>query len=388
MKTGIYFDNNATTRVAPEVVEAMMLYFREEYGNPSSPHGFARKPAMAVAAARDSVARLIGARADQVMFTSGGTESNVMALWGWLSLGSARTEVVVSAVEHASVWAWRDRLTAAGYTVRVVPVNRAGALDMEALAGLLSERTAWVSVMLANNETGVMYPLKRISEMAHAVGAKVHTDAVQAVGKIPLNLTSLGVDSAALCGHKYHASKGIGVLYLRDPAGFAPLWVGGEQEFGRRPGTEPVALVAGLGCASDLAEAWLMARGADAMASARDAMEAWLTATISDMVVLGKNEARLPNTTMVLIRRVETEPLLALLDMEGIACSSGSACASGAHEVSHVVRAMGWADEAAAVLRISASRYTQPEDYERLREVLPKAVARLRGTVSLDAAGG
>jgi cysteine desulfurase len=387
MKTGIYFDNNATTRVAPEVVEAMLPYFREEYGNPSSPHGFARQPALAVSAARDSVARLIGARADQVVFTSGGTESNVMASWGWLSPSSPRNEVVVSAVEHASVWAWRDRLAAAGYTVRVVPVNRAGALDLEAFGGMISERIALVSVMLANNETGVIYPLKRITEMAHAVGAKVHTDAVQAVGKIPLNLTSLGVDSAALCGHKYHASKGIGALYLRDTSGFAPLWVGGEQEFGRRPGTEPVALVAGLGCASNLAEAWLIARGADAMANARDALEAWMADAISDVVVLGKTEARLPNTSMVLIRGVETEPLLALLDMEGIACSSGSACASGAHEVSHVVRAMGWADEAAAVLRISASRYTQPGDYDRLREVLPTAIARLRGTVSSDAGG-
>ncbi len=378
MKTRMYFDNNATTRITPEVVEAMMPYFREEYGNPSSPHGFARKPAMAVAASRASVARLVGAQADQIIFTSGGTESNAMALWGFLAPGSPRNEIVVSSVEHASIWAWRDRLAAAGYSVRVVPVNRDGALDLEALSGMLSERTALVSVMLANNETGIIYPLKRITETAHAAGARVHTDAVQAVGKIPLHLASLGVDSAALCGHKFHASKGIGALYLRDPSGFSPLWVGGEQEFGRRAGTESVPLVAGLGCASDLAEDWLITRGADAMTNARDAFEGWMIKTVSDVVVLGKSEARLPNTTMVLIRGVETEPVLALLDMEGIACSSGSACASGAHEASHVVRAMGWADEAAAVVRISASRYTEPRDYERLREVLPALVQRLR----------
>lgn len=381
MKAQIYFDNNATTRVAPEVLEAMMPYFREEYGNPSSPHGFARKPAMAVAAARDSVARMLGAQADQIVFTSGGTESNAMALWGFLAPGSPRNEVIVSAVEHASVWAWRDRLGAAGYIVRVVPVNRSGALELDTLAGMLCERTALVSVMLANNETGVVYPLKRIAEMAHAVGVRVHTDAVQAVGKIPLNLASCGVDSAAICGHKYHASKGIGALYLRDPSGFAPLWVGGEQEFGRRPGTESVPLVAGLGVASECAEAWLIAGGADKTATARDAFEMWLGGAVPDIVVLGKSEARLPNTSFLLIRGVETEPLLALLDMGGVACSSGSACASGAHEMSHVVRAMGWADEAAAVVRISASRYTEPRDYERLREVLPAAVARLRGAV-------
>lgn len=374
-----YFDNNATTALAPEALAAMEPYFRAEFGNPSSPHAAARRPALAVAAARAAVATLVGVPADTVIFTSGGTESNAQAVWGWLRPGQARDEVVLSAVEHASVWAWRERLAAAGFTVRVAPVGRSGALDLEALAGMLGPRTALVSVMLANNETGVVYPVAEIAALAHAAGARMHTDVAQAVGRMPVDLDALGVDAASGCAHKLHGPKGVGFLYLRDAEGWQPGWVGGGQEFGRRPGTEPVPLVAGYGAAAEAAGVWLAGGGVAAMAARRDAFEVWAAEAVPGLEVIGRDQPRLPNTSLLWIPGVETEVLLAALDMAGIACSSGSACASGAHEPSHVLAAMGWSDAAAAVVRISRSRFTTDEDDRRLRDALARETARLRG---------
>jgi len=378
----VYLDNNATTMVAPEAVDAMLPYFREHYGNPSSPHGFARKPAMAVSQAREQVAALLGAPADRVVFTSGGTESNAQALLGSLPALASRNEIILSAVEHASVWAWRQRLTEMGYTVHVIPVDCHGALDVDVFSQQLSKRTALVSVMMANNENGVIYPVKKITERAHAVGAVVHTDAVQAVGKIPVNLTALGVDYASICGHKFHAVKGVGALYVRDVSQFRPLFPGGEQEFGRRPGTESVASIVSFGVASELAQRWLVERGQDDLSVRRDTFESWAAENMPDIEILGKSQSRLPNTTQMVIRGVETEPLLALLDMAGVACSSGSACASGAHEASHVLLAMGYTDEKDAVVRVSSSRYTSNEDYFALQNVLKSSVDQLRVVVA------
>jgi len=378
MNKSIYFDNNATTAVAPEVVEAMLPYLREFYGNPSSPHRFARGPAVAVAKARDQVARLVNAPADSLVFTSGGTESNAMAINDALARDPSRTEVILSAVEHASVWAWRERLVVRGVRVHVIPVDRNGVLDLGALEEFLSPRTALVSVMMANNETGVIYPVKKIAELAHRAGALMHTDVVQAAGKIPISLADSGVDYAAICGHKYHAVKGIGVMYTRRTDNFSPVMLGGEQEFGRRPGTEPVASAVAMGKASELAGAWLAESSDQALAAMRDSFEDWLAGAISDAVIAGRGGDRLPNTTLVLIPGVETEPLLAMLDMEGLACSSGSACASGAHEPSHVLKAMGYSESFGAVLRISSSRYTTASEYQHLREVLPAVVDKLR----------
>ncbi len=372
-----YFDNNATTAVAAEAVAAMEPFFRTDFGNPSSPHILARRPALAVASARASVAELAGVKPDQLIFTSGGTESNALAVWGWLRPGGGRDEVVVSAVEHTSVLAWRERLAEAGYTMRVAPVSRSGALDLEALAGLIGPRTAWVSVMLANNETGVVYPVKKIAEWAHGAGARMHTDAAQALGRIPVNLAALGVDAASGCAHKMHGPKGVGFLYLREAEGWRPGLMGGGQEFGRRPGTEPVSLMAGFGAAADQAAAWLRARGEAAMAARRDAFEAWVTEAVPGVVVIGRGEPRLPNTSLLWLPGRETEVVLAALDMAGVACSSGSACAAGAHEPSHVLAAMGWAEEHGAVVRISAGRMTTDEDYAALRTALAEVLARL-----------
>ena len=367
-----YFDNNATTALAPEVLETMLPYLREHYGNPSSPHGFARKPAMAVAKAREQVAALVDVPPASIVFTSGGTESNALAIHAALAAQPARKEVVFTAVEHVSVLGWQKRLMERGYRVHVVPVNRDGALNLDHLKSLLSDKVALVSVMLANNETGIMYPLQQIANLAHAAGARVHTDAAQAAGKISMSLSGLGVDYATICGHKFHAMKGIGALYLRDNHCLSPMMAGGEQEGGIRPGTEPVALMVSLGVAAELAR-----NKPSATAPLRDEFEAWLAQKSPGVIIAGQNQPRLPNTTLALFPDIETEPLLALLDMNGIACSSGSACASGAHEPSHVLAAMGLDTLNAATVRISASRYTTAEDYARLREALRRALGQL-----------
>lgn len=367
-----YFDNNATTAIAPESLEAMWPFLRDHYGNPSSPHAYARKPAMAIASAREQVAALIGAPSQSVVFTSGGTESNAMAIHAALAARPARRDVIFSGVEHAAVWGWRPRLEAQGFRVHVVPVKKSGELDLDYLARTLSPDVALVSVMLANNETGIIYPIQQITAMAHAAGARVHTDAVQAAGKISMSLVELGVDYAAVCGHKCHAVKGIGALYVRDAHGFEPLMFGGEQESGRRPGTESVPQIVSFGAAAALVRSLPEDLGAR-----RDELERWLASTFPGVIIAGKNQPRLPNTTLALFPGIETEPLLALLDMHGVACSSGSACASGAHEPSHVLAAMKLDHIRAAVVRISSSRYTTSEDDAKLRYALQASITQL-----------
>lgn len=383
----VYLDNNATTPLTPDVLEATLPYLKDSFGNPSSPYELGRSAALAVDNARRQTARLIGVDPDRIIFTSGGTESNALALLGSLPGLKPRNEVILSAVEHASLWAWRERLAGMGYTVHVAPVDALGDLDLVALSDLLNDRTALITVMVANNETGIIYPIKKVVELAHAVGAKVHTDAVQAVGKVPINLYEIGVDYASVCGHKYHGNKGIGCLYIRDPDGFSPMLYGGEQEFGRRPGTEPVSSIVSLGAASATAIEWQRGRGPGELVSMRDDFESRLEAVVKDIVVVGRGQPRLPNTSLLLIPGIETEPLLALLDMEGIACSSGSACASGAHEPSHVLKAMQLASDGVAVLRVSSSRLTKRGDYNRLLEILPGLIQRLRyGSTRLNEA--
>lgn len=378
----IYFDHNATTPVAPAVVEAMWPFLHREFGNPSSPHRFARKPAMAVAKAREQVAYLCGAPAPRhIVFTSGGTESNALALHAALAERKGRDHILISAVEHVSVLGWRSRWEAQGYTVQVIPVDGSGRLDLSVMANALSDRTALVSVMLANNESGHLYPVAELAAMAHRVGALIHTDASQAIGKIPVDLTALGVDYAAGCGHKYNAIKGIGFLYCAEPSSMSPFMVGGEQEMGVRPGTESVPGIVALGAASELARGWLASTAPIAMARRREAFENWVTTSLAGTEIVGRNEPRLPNTTLLLVEGVETEPLLALLDLDGIACSSGSACASGAHEPSHVLAALGKAD-GRAVVRVSAGRDTTDADYQRLQIVMSDSISRLRRHVS------
>lgn len=378
MSTPLYFDNNATTAVSPPVLEATLPYLQTHFGNPSSPHGFSRAPALAIAHARLQLANLLQVPESTIYFTSGGTESNAMALHAALAANPSRRDIIISAVEHASIWAWQREWARRGYQIHVIPLLPDGDVDLTAYARLLSTQTALVSVMLANNETGIVYPVQKMVEMAHQEKALFHTDAVQAVGKIPVDLSALRVDYASVCGHKFHAMKGIGCLYIRKTAGFSPMLLGGEQEAGIRPGTEPVAQIVSLGAAAASADAWLMERGYEGMEARRDEFEEWLIKTIPGVTILGKTRPRLPNTTHCLIDGIETEPLLALLDMSGIACSSGSACASGAHEPSHVLTAMGVSDRQAAVLRISASRFTAADEYEQLKNALSDAVKKLR----------
>ena len=372
MTDSVYFDNNATTAIAPEVFEAMLPYLRDHFGNPSSPHGYARKPAMAIANAREQVARLVGVDASSIFFTSGGTEGNAMAIHAALAARPGRTDIIFSAVEHAAVWGWRKQLASQGYTIRIAGVSRNGSLDLDHFHSLITSNTALVCIMLANNETGIIYPVKQIAASAHEAGALVHTDAVQAIGKISVDLRELDVDFATIGGHKFHAAKGIGALYIRDPKNFSPIMYGGEQEAGVRPGTEAVSSIVSLGAAADLAR-----REEPGISARRDNFEQWLMATFPGVIIAGQGEPRLPNTTLAFFPNVETEPLLALLDMNGVACSSGSACASGAHEPSHVIAAMGLSAKNVAIVRISASRYTTDEDYHRLREALVKSVAHL-----------
>jgi len=378
MSTPLYFDNNATTALSAPVLEATLPYLQTHFGNPSSPHSLSRAPALAIAKARLQLANLLQIPESTMFFTSGGTESNAMALHAALAAKPSRREIIISAVEHASVWAWQKEWTRNGYTVHVIPLLPDGDVDLLAYARLLSTQTALVSVMLANNETGIIYPVQKLAEMAHQEKALFHTDASQAVGKIPVDLSTLKVDYASVCGHKFHAMKGIGCLYVRKSAGFSPMLLGGEQEAGIRPGTEPVAQIVSLGAAAASADAWLMERGYEAMEAQRDAFEQWLVKNISGVMILGHARPRLPNTTQCLIDDIETEPLLALLDMGGVACSSGSACASGVHEPSHVLTAMGVGDRKAAVVRISASRFTAPDEYEQLKAALADAVKKLR----------
>ncbi len=367
----VYFDNNATTRPAPEVVAAMLPFFQQDYGNPSSPHSGARAPALALDDARRRLARLIGAPDPaRLVFTSGGTESNAAALHAALAARPDRREVVFSAVEHASVIGWRQRLVARGYRVHRIPVHRDGSLDGETLDRVITDNTALVSVMLANNETGVIYPVQDVARRARAVGALVHTDAAQAVGKIPVNVNALGVDYATVCGHKFHAPKGVGALYIKTASGAEALMAGGGQEGGLRPGTEPVPLIAGLGVASALAGEWLAGDGGREMQDRRDAFEADLLARCPGAVIAGHQQLRLPNTSLVLLPGQETETLLARLDMAGICVSSGSACASGAHEPSHVLAAMGVDASRWGVVRISASRFNDLDEWPLLIDVL------------------
>ncbi|HMO51613.1 MAG TPA: cysteine desulfurase family protein [Kiritimatiellia bacterium] len=372
----MYFDNNATTRVDPEVLEAMTPYWLEHYGNPSSPHSGGRRPALAVAAARDALAALLNAPSDRFVFTSGGTESNALALHAALAAAPERREVVISAVEHASVRDWPQILNPRGYRVRVIPVDGNGALNLDALARALTPDTALVSVMLANNETGVVYPVAEVAALARSAGALTHTDAVQAVGKIPVDLAALGVDYASICAHKFHGPKGVGALYLRQPRGVAPLMPGGDQEFGVRPGTENVAGIVGLGAAATIAARWLRLNGPHAQETLRNAFEAWLLHAEPDAVILGRSQPRLPNTTLALFPGRATETVLARLDLADIAVSSGSACASGAHEPSHVLAAMGYDAKNDAVVRFSAGRTTTDADYHALRQALSGALLR------------
>lgn len=374
----IYFDNNATTQVAPEVFQEMIPYLTEFYGNPSSIHRFGGQLAAKIDEARSRLADLLGAQNSEIIFTSCGTESDSSAIISALHNCPKRRKVVISKVEHPAVLNLGKELERKGFKVSQIPVDAKGRLDMDRAAEMIDNETAIVSVMWANNETGNIYPVAELGELAHRNGALFHTDAVQAVGKIPMNLAELPVDMLSLSGHKFHAPKGVGALYVKRGVRFHPFLTGGHQEHGRRAGTENLASVIGLGKAAELAKAHIEEENTRVRAL-RDRLEQSILASIPSVRVNGDVEHRLPNTANISFSYIEGESILMLLDMQNICASSGSACTTGSLEPSHVLRAMGVPyTDAHGSIRFSFSRYNTEEEVDKVLEVLPPVIARLR----------
>ncbi len=377
----IYMDNNATTRVAPEVLAAMMPYFSELYGNPSSMHTFGGQVAEAVHTARCQVAALLGADPEEITFTSCGTESDSAAILSALRTYPEKRHVITTRVEHPAVKNLCENLTAiTGHKYRVtrLKVDAEGMLDMAEYEEALREDTAIVSVMWANNETGVIYPVEEMARMARQRGILFHTDAVQAVGKIPINLRQLDIDMLALSGHKLHAPKGVGVLYIKRGTLFVPFMTGGHQEHGRRGGTENVASIVGLGKACELAAAKMDEENSRVKAM-RDTLEEGLLTAIPKSLLNGHKTSRLPNTANISFEFVEGEAILLHMNQQRICASSGSACTSGSLEPSHVLRAMGVPFTAAhGSIRFSLSVYNSEEEIAFVLEKMPNIIDSLR----------
>jgi cysteine desulfurase len=373
-----YFDNNATTRVAPEVLESMWPVLTEHWGNPSSAYRFGKEVARQVEVARKRVAALIGGEPKEVVFTSCGTESNNAAIQSALTTHPARRHVVTTAVEHSATLKFCRHLAQRGYEVTFLPVEEDGLLDLHRLERALRPDTAVVSVMWANNETGVMFPLEEIAAICRSRNVPCHTDAVQVAGKRPIDVHSLGVDFLSLSAHKFHAPKGVGMLYVRSHTRFQPYIIGGQQERGRRGGTENVAGIVGMGRAAELALTHLDEEDRRVRAL-RDRLESGIMRLISKVARNGAREQRLPNTSNLSFGGVDAESILVALDQEGICASSGSACTAGSVEPSHVLLAMGLpAARAQTCVRFSLGRYNEPEEVDHLLSVLPGIVARLR----------
>lgn len=378
MKT-VYFDNNATTQVAPEVTDAMLPFFRDLWGNPSSMHSFGGQVARYVDAAREQVAAFLGADPSEIVFTSCGTESDNMAIYGAVETAPKGVRIVTSRVEHMAVLSACRRFRGHGNEVVEVGVDSLGQLHLEALSDELRKGPAVASIMWANNETGVVFPIEEIGRMVKDAGGVMHTDAVQIAGKLPIRAHDLPVDMLSISGHKLHAPKGIGALYVRKGTRLTPFLVGGHQENGRRAGTENVPYIVGLGKACELAGAHLADEGGR-VARLRDRLEKGILSSCPpDTRINGDRHSRLPNTINFSFRGIEGEAILYHLSDRGIAASSGSACTSGSLEPSHVIRAMGVpADLAQGTIRFSLSRYNTEEEVDYTVRAMPEIVARLR----------
>jgi cysteine desulfurase len=375
----IYFDNNATTKVADEVLAEMLPYFGEYYGNPSSMHSFGDVVNKKIAEARERVADILGADDTiEIVFTSCGTESDNAAIRATLESYPDKRHIVTTRVEHPAVHTLCKHLAGRGYEVTELSVDKDGLLNLDELRAAIRSDTAIVSIMHANNESGVIFPIEQIGEIVKERGVVFHVDAVQAVGKLPLNMRTSTIDLLALSGHKLHAPKGVGALYIRKGTKFRPFIVGGHQERGRRGGTENSASIIGLGKACELAKAHL-AEENGRVRHMRDKLEKELLARIPHCRLNGHPEQRLPNTTSLSFEFVEGEAILLLLNREGICASSGSACTSGSLEPSHVLRAMGVPYTFAhGSVRFSLSRYNTEKEIDRVIEVTPQVIARLR----------
>jgi cysteine desulfurase len=374
----VYVDNNATTRVAPEVVEAMLPYFSDLYGNPSSMHAFGGNVGAKLKTAREQVAALLGAHPEEILFTSCGTESDSTAIHAALQSHPDKRHIITTRVEHPAIKSLGEHLAKNGYRVTFVPVDRQGRLDLDFLYNNLSDDTAIVSVMWANNETGTIFPVEEIAKTVRERGIVFHTDAVQAVGKIPINMAESAIGMLSLSGHKLHAPKGIGVLYVRKGTKFAPFLMGGHQEGGRRAGTENTAAIIGLGRAAKFVQDHMEDENTRVKAL-RDKLERELLKRVPASMVNGDPENRLPNTTSIAFEFIEGEGILLLMDQYGICASSGSACTSGSLEPSHVLRAMGVPFTAAhGSIRFSLSIYNTEAEMDFIIDKMPPIIERLR----------
>jgi len=377
-KNCIYLDNNATTKVDPEVIEVMLPYLTDYYGNPSSMHSFGGQVGKAVRTAREQLAAILGADESEIVYTSCGTEGDNAAIRAALLAQPEKRHIVTTQVEHPAVLNVCKQLETQGYSVTYLSVNHQGQLDLDELEASLTGNTALVTIMYANNETGTVFPIEQIGLRVKEYGAIFHVDAVQVVGKIPLNMKTSTVDMLTLSGHKLHGPKGIGALYIRRGVRFRPFMIGGHQERGRRAGTENVPAIIALGKAAEL-ELLHLEEAIKRERRLRDRLEQTLLATIPDCVVNGDTTQRLPNTTNIGFKYIEGEAILLSLNKHGICASSGSACTSGSLEPSHVLRAMGLPYTTLhGSIRFSLCRYTTEAEIDQVIEVMPSIVERLR----------
>ena len=378
MKQPIYVDNNATTKVNDKVLAEMLPYFSDYYGNPSSMHSFGGKIGYKIAEAREKVAALINASPKEILFTSCGTESDNTAIKAVLRSRSGKRHIITTRVEHPAIKNLCEELSGRGHRVTYVPVDNKGVLDLDYLYDHITDDTAIVSVMWANNETGVIFPIEEIAGKLSERGITFHTDAVQAAGKVPVDVQKIPMDMLSMSGHKIHAPKGIGVLYVRKGTRFSPFLIGGHQENGRRGGTENVGAIVGLGKACELAMEHLE-DDAKKVGHLRDILETELLKAVPSSIINGTRENRLPTTTNISFEFVEGEAILLMLNEHGICASSGSACTTGSLEPSHVLRAMGVPYTAAhGSIRFSLSKYNTEEEIKYIIKKLPPIIERLR----------
>jgi len=374
----VYADNNATTRVDDKVLEEMLPYFKEFYGNPSSIHTFGRQVSSKMDLARERVASILGADTSEIVFTSCGTESNNYAIHSSLEANPDKKHVITTKVEHPAVLNVCKYFGKNGYDVTELGVDKDGMLDLDELRDSIKDNTAIVSIMHANNETGVIFPIEEIGKIVKEKGALFHCDAVQAIGKIPVNLKNSHIDLLSMSGHKLHAPKGVGVLFIRKGVRIDPLIIGGHQEDNRRSGTENVPYIIGLGKACEIAEGFVKEEQTE-VRRLRDRLEKGIKDQLTHVVISGENSERLPNTSNVSFECVEGEATLLLLDMAGIATSSGSACTTGSAEPSHVLQAMGIPPVTSrGTIRFSLSRYSTEDEVDYILEKLVPIIKRLQ----------
>jgi cysteine desulfurase len=374
----IYFDNNATTQVDPEVLQQMLPFLQDQYGNPSSVYSFGKRAAKAVNIAREQIANLLRCEPSEIVFTSCGTESDNSAIQSALLIDPDRKHLVTSRVEHSAVVKHAEALARRGYEVTWLDVDSEGLIDLDELERAIRDDTAIVSLMWANNETGVLFPIEEAAEICRSKETVFHTDAVQAIGKIDIDLRRIPINFLSLSGHKLHAPKGVGALYINRKTRFNPYIIGGGQENKKRGGTENTASIVGLGKAAEIAYAALRDENTRVKAL-RDRFEQGVLGAVPSVQVNGHRSRRLPNTSNLAIEGIDSEGMLMLLDQKGLCCSAGSACTAGSLEPSHVLRAMGYStDRARGSLRFSFGRFNSEAEIDQALRIIPNAVEKLR----------